>query len=219
MSTEVEPLLTRTEAEALTVKIREQAEVVWWLLKRAHDGRAYLALGYPSWATYVRAEFDMSRSNAYRLLAHAATIRDLAEVAGIPAEAMSTSERYVRGLDADDLADEIRGAVGALPVGDTLTRAEVAHDALRRAARRQRAAAARKALRRQEAATLARRTGGDLSTAYSHVRKAIAAVDAAQGDARDAEERAALDETLRAIHRTEDSLTRALRLSRREMDS
>lgn len=60
--------MTSDEAQQVTESIRGTAEMMWTLLARAHAGRAWEALGYPTFAEYVREEFDMSRSRAYQLL-------------------------------------------------------------------------------------------------------------------------------------------------------
>jgi hypothetical protein len=60
--------LTTDQARELTETIRSTSEVLYVLLARAHRGRAYAALGYSTFADYVREEFDMSRSRAYQIL-------------------------------------------------------------------------------------------------------------------------------------------------------
>lgn len=66
--------LTLAQAESLTKSIRDAAEVIWVLIARAHKGQAWKALGYESWADYVKTEFDMSRSRSYQLLDQAKVI-------------------------------------------------------------------------------------------------------------------------------------------------
>jgi hypothetical protein len=53
------------------------------LLLEAHDRRAWAALGYSTWAVYVRGEFDISRSRSYELLDQARVIRVLREASGM----------------------------------------------------------------------------------------------------------------------------------------
>jgi hypothetical protein len=65
------------QARALTETIRSAADVLWVLISRAHAGKAWLALGYESWADYVEAEFDMSRSRSYQLLDQARVVREI----------------------------------------------------------------------------------------------------------------------------------------------
>ena len=80
----VEPL-DRVEALRLTAEIRSAIEDVRKAttrlsaaVKQAHDGRAYLTLGYPSWKAYAKKEFGVGRSHAYRLVDEAATTSELA---------------------------------------------------------------------------------------------------------------------------------------------
>lgn len=67
--------LTADEARELTNEIKASAERMYALLLRAHEGRAWSALGYDSWREYAMAEFGMSQSHAYRLLDQARVIR------------------------------------------------------------------------------------------------------------------------------------------------
>lgn len=66
--------LSETQARDLTDTIRDTSEVLWSLLARAHSGKAWKALGYSSWESYVRTEFDMSRSRSYQILDQARVI-------------------------------------------------------------------------------------------------------------------------------------------------
>lgn len=67
--------LTYEQATKLTESIRNTSKVLWVLISRAHTGKAWLALGYPSWESYVVAEFDISRSRSYQLLNQAKVIQ------------------------------------------------------------------------------------------------------------------------------------------------
>ena len=73
-SLEVLPM-TKAEAKRVTKAIQQTADDLWHLLRDAHDGRAWAVLGYDSWNAYVRAEFDMARQNAYRLVAQGQVIK------------------------------------------------------------------------------------------------------------------------------------------------
>lgn len=68
------PELTVEEAKELTSKIRSTTNILYLLIARAHKGKAYKALGYSSFAEYVREEFNYSRSYAYKLLDQAKVI-------------------------------------------------------------------------------------------------------------------------------------------------
>jgi gas vesicle protein len=89
--------LNREQAEELTAHIRNAADVMYILIARAHSGRVWEALEYPSWEAYVNDEFDMSRSRAYQLLDQAKVIAEIEAVA--PAGAtFSINEKTARDL-------------------------------------------------------------------------------------------------------------------------
>lgn len=71
--------LTYDEALELTKSIKSTITAAWVLLGRAHDGKAYRALGYNTWEEYVRTEFDFSVRTSYRLLDKAEVVRALEE--------------------------------------------------------------------------------------------------------------------------------------------
>jgi hypothetical protein len=75
--------LDQAAARALTQRIREAADHVCRLLLEAHDRGAASALGYGSWAAYVRAEFHLSRSRSYQLLDQARVIHTIEETIGV----------------------------------------------------------------------------------------------------------------------------------------
>lgn len=60
--------MTEDEAHAITDAIRATATATYVLLTKAHEGKAYKALGYETWADYVKTEFDMSTQRSYQLL-------------------------------------------------------------------------------------------------------------------------------------------------------
>src|SRR5690606_32505165 len=62
------PPLEETEARELTEKIKTTSNMLYVLIKRAHSGKAWAALGYDSFTDYVKEEFNYSRSYGYRLL-------------------------------------------------------------------------------------------------------------------------------------------------------
>lgn len=78
--------LSYEEASAITQAIRETTDAVYDLIKRAHDGKAWKALGHPNWEEYVRLEFQMSRRQSYRLLDYAAVREALCPNGHIPTE-------------------------------------------------------------------------------------------------------------------------------------
>lgn len=62
------PALDAESAREITNRIKTTTNVLYMLVKRAHAGKAYTALGYDSFEKYVRAEFNFSKVYAYRLL-------------------------------------------------------------------------------------------------------------------------------------------------------
>lgn len=89
--------LNREQAEELTTHIRNAADVMYILIARAHSGRVWEALEYPSWEAYVNDEFDMSRSRAYQLLDHAKVIAEI-EAAAPAGATFSINEKTARDL-------------------------------------------------------------------------------------------------------------------------
>lgn len=69
----------------------------------------------------------------------------------------------------------------------------------------------REALREKEKAEAIRRAGGNISAAYSYVRKAAVELDAALGDATSPEVRTALRAALAGVHKAEDEIGKAVR--------
>jgi hypothetical protein len=74
------------EARALTAEIREAIKAVRTAtgrlaaaVRRAHEARVWVVLGYPTWKAYARAEFGIGRSHAYRLVDQAVTAEQLGD--------------------------------------------------------------------------------------------------------------------------------------------
>ena len=107
----------RETAQAITDDIRAWAGTLWLKLKTAHDGRAYKAMGYSTWVDYLRDEFDISKSQGYRLLAHARTMDQLADAAGLyeASPIGDIPEGQTRDLDLRSVADAIAEQVHQLP--------------------------------------------------------------------------------------------------------
>ncbi|GAA3225094.1 hypothetical protein [Nonomuraea helvata] len=135
------------QARALTVQIREAIAAVQQAgavlaerVHRAHEGRIWRPLGYPSWGEYAAAEFGISRAQAYRLVDIAATAGKLVEVATAMAgtspvgDTLGLSGRALR--DVRDRVDQVAAAlarlVGQVRAADELTGDDVA-ELLRRA--------------------------------------------------------------------------------------
>lgn len=60
--------MSEAKAREVTDAIRAAASATYILLAQAHAGKAYKALGYDTWADYVKNEFDISASRSYQLL-------------------------------------------------------------------------------------------------------------------------------------------------------
>lgn len=88
---------TPEEARRLTDEIRGAAERVWSLLLEAHERQAWMALGYSTWADYVKAEFNMSRSRSYQMLDQGRVIKAIEEVTGVSTN-VDISEAAARDL-------------------------------------------------------------------------------------------------------------------------
>lgn len=60
--------MSASEAQEITEAIRSAATATYILLAQAHERKAYKALGYETWADYVKEEFEMSAQRSYQLL-------------------------------------------------------------------------------------------------------------------------------------------------------
>lgn len=100
ISTQVDmalPPLNETEAREITERIKGTTNLLYLLIKRAHAGKAYKALGYSSFEAYVREEFNYSRSYAYKLLNQANVIEAIESVVPEGTE-VYVGELTARGL-------------------------------------------------------------------------------------------------------------------------
>lgn len=79
----VNATLSKSEAEALTNRIKKSLKDLCPLLCEAHARRAWSSLGYRSWEQYVRHEFGMSRSRSYEILEQGRVLRAIQEAAGL----------------------------------------------------------------------------------------------------------------------------------------
>lgn len=100
--------LSENEARELSARIRSTTSALYLLIKRAHVGKAWKALGYGSFQEYVKVEFDYSRSYAYKLLNQANVIEAI-EQAAPEGTKIHVSELSARSLKQDlpDIIDEI----------------------------------------------------------------------------------------------------------------
>lgn len=108
--------LTTDEAQELTEHIRSTADVLYVLLARAHAGKAWSALGYSTFADYVREEFNMSRSRAYQILDQHRVIEAL-EAAVPDGTQLRITEAQARDLKS--VINEVVPAVQSATAGMT----------------------------------------------------------------------------------------------------
>lgn len=103
------PELSADEAQELTEHIRSTTDVLYVLVARAHAGKAHLALGYSTFAAYVKEEFNISRSRAYQFLNQASVIAAIEE-ATPEGTHFRLSEAAARDLKnyVEELAPEIK---------------------------------------------------------------------------------------------------------------
>lgn len=95
------PPLDESEAREITDRIKSTTNILYLLIKRAHAGKAWKALGYSSFESYVREEFNYSRSYAYKLLNQANIIE------AIEAVVPEGTEVYVGELTARGLKQSL----------------------------------------------------------------------------------------------------------------
>ncbi|MER9028200.1 hypothetical protein [Mesorhizobium sp. M0674] len=93
--------LTANEAFAITKRIRAAVDRVWSLLLEAHDRKAWKALKYPTWEAYIKAEFQIGRAHAYRLLDQGRVISAIEEATGNLSPTGDISERDARAIKGD----------------------------------------------------------------------------------------------------------------------
>lgn len=106
---EVVAALTPDRARDLTERLRTALSVSWELVKEAHAGRAWAALGYESWDAYCEAEFDGIRSLRLPREERAevvASLRDagfsIRAIAAVTGAAKSTIEADVSRIGTPD---------------------------------------------------------------------------------------------------------------------
>lgn len=72
--------MNEQQAREITESIKAASVAVYVLIAKAHEGKAYKALGYSSFEEYVNTEFDLSRNRAYQLLNLSNTIKAIESV-------------------------------------------------------------------------------------------------------------------------------------------
>lgn len=75
--------LEEKAARKLTEDIKSTTTALYILLKKAHDTKAWVSLGYSSWTEYISKEFDFSRARSYQLINQANVIEEINEASGL----------------------------------------------------------------------------------------------------------------------------------------
>ena len=75
--------LDEKAARKLTEDIKSTTTALYILLKKAHDTKAWLSLGYSSWTEYISKEFDFSRARSYQLINQANVIEEINKASGL----------------------------------------------------------------------------------------------------------------------------------------
>jgi len=120
--------LSEAKARELTSAIRAAAEATCILIARAHEGKAYKALGYATWADYVSKEFEFSPQRSYQYLFQFKAIKEI-EAAAPEGTIVKLTEAQARdikrelpfitsriaeeteGMEVDEAADRIEEIV------------------------------------------------------------------------------------------------------------
>lgn len=113
MTRAIATTFTERQARAITDQINAKSGELFSLLQQAHDGGAWAALGYSNWRDYATAEFSVSQSRAYQLLAQARVVTEIREAAN--STLVEISERQARDIKPilADVKQEIRAKVEA----------------------------------------------------------------------------------------------------------
>jgi hypothetical protein len=129
--------LTEEEARNLTTQIQRTSARLWLLVTEAHDRKAHQALGYDTWADYVRAELNMSESRSYQFLDTGHVMKALAS-AGVNVDSFSPPPVRVVNRVKDRLTEVRKVAAQAVSKaeGDPVKAVDKAIRALAREPRR-----------------------------------------------------------------------------------
>lgn len=120
--------MTKEEALEITESIRSTVIAVYVLLDRAHQGKAYKALGYETWKDYIAGEFDFSTQRSYQLLDLAKATKAIEEASpeGYTSNLTEAQARDIKrelpkitkriedeteGLDPDDVPEKIKSII------------------------------------------------------------------------------------------------------------
>lgn len=73
----IEDNMSLEEAQQITNAIKSSVTATYILIAEAHARKAHKALGYDTWAEYVKEEFDISSSRSYQLLDLSKTVKEI----------------------------------------------------------------------------------------------------------------------------------------------
>lgn len=91
-----EMTIDKKSAKQLTNDIKSTTTALYVLLKRAHDTKAWQALGYNSWTEYIEEEFDFSRARSYQLINQANVIEEINAASGVPLYITESEARSIK---------------------------------------------------------------------------------------------------------------------------
>jgi len=114
--------LSQEDARALTTQIQRTSVRLWLLVTEAHDRKAHLALGYETWADYVRAELSMSESRSYQFLDTGHVMKALA-AGGVDIQEMKPPPVRIVSRVKDRLTDVRKTAEQAVKKGESVDKA------------------------------------------------------------------------------------------------
>lgn len=105
--------MTKSCARDLTDRIKTAGEQFAEMLYRAHQGRAWAALGYGSWKEYCREELQLSRPRSYQLLDFVEIKRELEVSTKVDAPQTERQTRALKAVPAEKRAEVWEEAVEA----------------------------------------------------------------------------------------------------------
>lgn len=111
--------LDEEQARALTTQIQRTSARLWLLVTEAHDRKAHIALGYETWADYVKAELSMSESRSYQYLDTGHVMKALAG-AGVDVEDFNPPPTRVIARVKDRLTDVRKAAENAIKKDESI---------------------------------------------------------------------------------------------------
>lgn len=89
-------VIDEASAKQLTMDIKSTSTALYVLLKRAHDSKAWVALGYKSWTEYIENEFEFSRTRSYQLINQANVIEVINEASGVEVYLTESEARSIK---------------------------------------------------------------------------------------------------------------------------